>query len=54
MHEKRLAVPTVIIGRYPRYPRTTGSQLQCIIKDILYNNFIKFNVHLKSFVKIDV
>ena len=29
--------------------RTTGSQLQCIIRDILYN-FIKFNVHFESFM----
>jgi len=25
--------------------RTTGSQLQCVIRNILYNNFFKFNVH---------
>jgi hypothetical protein len=27
--------------------RTTRSQLQFIIRDILYNNFIKFNLHCK-------
>jgi hypothetical protein len=42
----------------PRYPLsvaangetsfiTTGSLLQCIIRNILYNNFIKFNIHRK-------
>ena len=25
--------------------RTTGSQLQCFVRDIQHNNFIKFNVH---------
>jgi hypothetical protein len=30
--------------------RTTSSQLQCIVRDILYNDFIKFNVHSESFI----
>jgi hypothetical protein len=25
--------------------RTTSSQLQCIVRNILYNDFFKFNVH---------
>jgi len=31
------------LGSLP--PRTTGSQLQCIVRHILHNNFIQFNVH---------
>jgi hypothetical protein len=27
--------------------RTTGSQLQCIVRDILRNNFLKFNAHCR-------
>jgi hypothetical protein len=33
-------------NRSPKTPlRTTGSQLQCVIRNILYNDFFKFNVH---------
>ena len=44
--------PTAVGSRHPitygdEPLRTTRSQLECIIRDILYNNFIKFNVHIR-------
>ena len=35
-------------------PPNTRSKLQFVVSNILYNNLIKYDVHLKSFVKIDV
>jgi len=31
--------------------RTTSSHLQCVIRNILYYDFVKFNIHINSKVE---
>jgi hypothetical protein len=46
-----LTAAMLLVSEYSKSPlHTTGSQLQCVIRDILTDNFIKFYVHIESFI----